>query len=114
MSIERRMTDTVFWATVQGVGTVVAAVAAVIARVIAAGQLRQLSASNRLLAESNIALTRPYVVVDYEFRPSALRGGGTGGTSVFMTVRNGWASTSMRSLTRSGIWREPSAGNSRQ
>ncbi len=89
------MTDTVFWAAVQGVGTLVAAVAAVIALLIAASQLRLLIASNRLLAESNdtmaesnIALTRPYVVVDYEFRPSALRGGGTGGTSVFVTVRN--------------------------
>ena len=40
------------------------------------------------MAESNIALTRPYVVVDYEFRPSLTRTGGTSGTSVFVVIRN--------------------------
>lgn len=89
------MTEAVFWSAVQGVGTVIAAVAAIIALLIAGSQLRQLIASNRLLAdsndtmaESNIALTRPYVVVDYEFRPSLTRGGGTSGTSVFVAIRN--------------------------
>lgn len=89
------MEEAVFWAAVQGVGTIVAAVAAVIALVIAGSQLRQLIASNRILADSNdtmaasnIALTRPYVVVDFEFRPSVSRTGGTTGTTVFVVVRN--------------------------
>lgn len=89
------MTETIFWSAVQGVGTVIAAVAAIIALIIAGSQLRQLIASNRLLAESNdamvesnTALTRPYVVVDYEFRPSLTRDGGTSGTSVFVVIRN--------------------------
>ncbi|PYD00038.1 hypothetical protein B4U78_013075 [Microbacterium esteraromaticum] len=89
------MTDPVFWSAVQGVGTLIAAIAAIIALIIAGNQLRQLIASNRLLAESNdtmaasnIALTRPYVVVDYEFHPSLTRGGGTSGTSVFVVIRN--------------------------
>lgn len=89
------MTDSVFWAAVQGVGTVLAAVAAIIALIIAGRQLGELIASNKLLAasneamtESNIALTRPYVVVDFEFTPSLRRGGGVSGTSVFVTVRN--------------------------
>lgn len=89
------MAEAVFWSAVQGVGTVIAAAAAIIALIIAGSQLRQLIASNRLLAdsndtmaESNIALTRPYVVVDYEFRPSLTRGGGTSGTSVFVVIRN--------------------------
>lgn len=89
------MTEAVFWSAVQGIGTVIAAVAAIIALIIAGSQLRQLIASNRLLAasndtmaESNIALTRPYVVIDYEFRPAVMRRGGTSGTSVFVTIRN--------------------------
>ncbi|WP_091228107.1 hypothetical protein [Microbacterium sp. 3J1] len=89
------MTEAVFWAAVQGIGTVIAAVAAIVALLIAGSQLRQLIASNRLLAasndtmaESNIALTRPYVVVDYDFRPSITRNGGTSGTSVFVVIRN--------------------------
>lgn len=89
------MTDAVFWSAVQGIGTVIAALAAIIALIIAGSQLRQLIASNRLLAasndtmaESNIALTRPYVVIDYEFRPAVMRRGGTSGTSVFVTIRN--------------------------
>lgn len=89
------MTETIFWAAVQGIGTVLAAVAAIIALVIAGRQLGQLIASNRLLAasneamtESNIALTRPYVVVDFEFAPSISRSGGTFGTSVFVTIKN--------------------------
>lgn len=89
------MTEAVFWAAMQGIGTVIAAVAAIVALLIAGSQLRQLIASNRLLAasndtmaESNIALTRPYVVVDYEFRPSVTRSGGTSGSSVFVVIRN--------------------------
>lgn len=89
------MTEAVFWSAVQGIGTVIAAIAAIVALLIAGSQLRQLIASNRLLAESNdtmtesnIALMRPYVVVDYEFRPSLTRGGGTSGTSVFVVIRN--------------------------
>ena len=89
------MTEAVFWAAVQGIGTVIAAVSAIVALLIAGSQLRQLIASNRLLAasnetmaESNIALTRPYVVVDYEFRSSVGRNGGTTGTSVLVVIRN--------------------------
>lgn len=89
------MTDAVFWAAVQGIGTVLAAIAAIIALVIAGRQLSQVIASNKLLAasneamtESNIALTRPYVVVDFEFTPTVTRGGSTFGVSVFVTVRN--------------------------
>lgn len=89
------MTDMTFWTAVQGIGTLLAALAAIIALVIAGRQLGQLIASNELLAasneamtDSNIALTRPYVVVDFEFVPSVNRSGGTSGTSVFVTVRN--------------------------
>lgn len=89
------MTESVFWAAVQGIGTVLAAVAAIIALVIAGRQLRELISSNRLLAasneamtESNIAITRPYVVVDFEFIPSVSRTGSTFGVSVFVTIRN--------------------------
>lgn len=89
------MTEAVFWSAVQGIGTVIAAVAAIIALIIAGSQLRQLIASNRLLAESNdamvesnIAVTRPYVIVDYQFRTSVSRRGGTTGSSVFVVVRN--------------------------
>ncbi|WP_262002031.1 hypothetical protein [Microbacterium sp. Mcb102] len=89
------MTEAVFWSAVQGIGTVIAAVAAIIALIIAGSQLRQLIASNRLLAESNdamvesnIAVTRPYVIVDYQFRPSVSRRGGTTGSSVFVVIRN--------------------------
>lgn len=88
------MTDVVFWAAVQGIGTVLAAVAAIIALVIAGRQLGELIASNKLLAasndamtESNVALTRPYVVVDFEFQVAAARWG-TGSTSVFVVVKN--------------------------
>lgn len=89
------MSDVVFWAAVQGIGTVLASIAAIIALVIAGKQLGELIASNRLLAasndamtESNIALTRPYVVVDFEFSVSASRNGGSIGTSVFVIIRN--------------------------
>jgi len=89
------MTEAVFWSAVQGIGTLIAAVAAIAAVFIAGSQLRQLIASNRLLAESNdtmaesnIALTRPYVVIDYEFRPSLTRNGDTSGTSVLVVIRN--------------------------
>lgn len=89
------MTDVVFWAAVQGIGTLLAAIAAIIALVIAGRQLGQLIASNKLLAasndamtESNLALTRPYVVVDFEFSVSASRNGGSIGTSVFVIIRN--------------------------
>lgn len=89
------MTEAVFWSAVQGIGTVIAAVAAIVALLIAGSQLRQLIASNRLLAESNdamvesnIAVTRPYVIVDYQFRPSVSRRGGTTGSSVFVVIRN--------------------------
>lgn len=89
------MEEAVFWAAAQGIGTIIAAVAAIIALVIAGSQLRQLIASNRILADSNdtmaasnIALTRPYVVVDLEFRPSVTRAGGTNGTTVFIVIRN--------------------------
>lgn len=89
------MTDVVFWAAVQGLGTLLAAIAAIIALVIAGRQLGQLIASNKLLAasndamtESNLALTRPYVVVDFEFSVSASRNGGSIGTSVFVIIRN--------------------------
>lgn len=89
------MSDVVFWAAVQGIGTLFAAVAAIIALVIAGKQLGELITSNRLLAasndamtESNIALTRPYVVVDFEFSVSASRNGGSAGTSVFVVIRN--------------------------
>lgn len=40
------------------------------------------------MTESNIALTRPYVVVDFEFSVSTSRNGGSIGTSVFVTIRN--------------------------
>jgi len=89
------MSDVVFWAAVQGVGTVLTAVAAVIALVIAGRQLGQLVASNRFLAasndamtESNIALIRPYVVVDLELTVMPTRSGDTAGTAVFVVVRN--------------------------
>ncbi len=89
------MTDVVFWAAVQGIGTLLAAIAAIIALVIAGRQLGALIASNKLLAasndamtESNLALTRPYVVVDFEFSVSAGRNGGSFGTSVFVVIRN--------------------------
>lgn len=89
------MTDIAFWAAVQGIGTFLAAVAAIIALVIAAKQLGELTASNRLLAasndamtESNVALTRPYIVVDFEFSVSGSRSGGSGETSVFVVINN--------------------------
>lgn len=89
------MSDVVFWAAVQGIGTVLTAVAAVIALIIAARQLGQLIASNKLLAasndamtESNIALVRPYVVVDLELTVMPTRSGDTAGTAVFVVVRN--------------------------
>lgn len=89
------MSDVVLWSAVQGIGTLLAAVAAIIALVIAGRQLGELIASNGLLAasndamtESNLALTRPYVVVDFEFSVSASRTGGSIGTSVFVIVRN--------------------------
>lgn len=89
------MTDVVLWAAVQGVGTLLAAVAAIIALVIAGQQLGQLIASNELLAasnaavtESNVALTRPYVVIDFELVVGASRSGDIAGTSVLVTIRN--------------------------
>jgi hypothetical protein len=89
------MTDAVFWAAVQGIGTILASIAALIALVIARGQLRELVSSNKLLAasneavtESNIALTRPYVVVDLEFSVTPTRSGDTSGTAVLVEIRN--------------------------
>lgn len=40
------------------------------------------------MAASNIAFTRPYVVVDLEFRPTVTRAGGTNGSTVFVVIRN--------------------------
>ncbi|MDQ0642044.1 hypothetical protein [Microbacterium murale] len=89
------MTETIFWAAVQGIGTVLAAIAAMIALVLAGRQLGELVSSNKLLTasnnamtESNVALTRPYVVVDLEFLPSVSRSGETLGTSVFVVIKN--------------------------
>ncbi len=84
-----------FWVALQGIGTILAAIAAIIALVIAGRQLGELIASNKLLAasndamaESNVALTRPFVVVDFEFSSSVTRKGETFGTSVFVMIRN--------------------------
>lgn len=89
------MNDIAVWTAVQGIGTLLAAVAAIIALVIAGKQLGELISSNKLLAssneamtESNIALTRPFVTVDFEFSVSASRSGGTIGTSVFVVIKN--------------------------
>lgn len=90
------MTDAeLFWVALQGIGTILAAIAATIALVIAGRQLGELIASNKLLAasndamaESNISLTRPFVVVDFEFNSSVTRKGDTFGTSVFVMIRN--------------------------
>lgn len=89
------MTAEIFWTAVQGTGAILAAIAAIIALVIAGRQLGQLIASNRLLAasndamtESNIALNRPFVVVDFEFSSSVSRQGDAFGTAVFVMIRN--------------------------
>lgn len=99
------MTNEVFWAAVQGIGTILAAMAAILALVIAARQLSELIASNRLLAasndamtESNIALSRPFVVVDFEFSTSVTRKGDAFGTAVFVMIRND-GSTPAHNLT---------------
>lgn len=89
-----------FWTAVQSIGTILAAIAAIIALMIAGRQLGELIASNKLLAESNkamtesnVSLTRPLVVVDFEFKSSVDRKGGTFGHSVFVVVRNDGKST---------------------
>jgi hypothetical protein len=84
-----------FWTAVQGVGTVLAAVAALIALGIAKSQLGQLIESNRLLAksndamtDSNLSLTRPYVVVDFELMPTVGRSGNTTSSLVNVLIEN--------------------------
>jgi hypothetical protein len=84
-----------FWTAVQGVGTFLAALAALVALIIARSQLAELIRSNKLLASSNdamthsnVALTRPYVVVDFEFRPSVGRDGNLLGTTIAVLIEN--------------------------
>lgn len=48
----------------QGIGTALAAVAAIIALVIAGRQLRELTSSNRLLAASNEAMTESSIGIN--------------------------------------------------
>jgi hypothetical protein len=74
----------------------IAAVAALIALLLAARQLRELIRSNDELARSNdemsrsnLSLTRPFVVVDFEFERHAQKNPNSGGSStVFVVVRN--------------------------
>lgn len=80
---------------VQGVATLIAAVAALVALFIAKSQLAELIRSNKLLASpndamthSNIALTRPYVIVDFHFRPKVDREGAIRGTTIAVHVEN--------------------------
>lgn len=84
-----------FWTAVQGVGTIVAAVAALVALLLARKQLGEVIRSNSLLAESNdsmtasnVALTRPYVVVDFQFRPFMDRAGSVRSTTITVHVEN--------------------------
>jgi len=84
-----------FWTALQGIGTLIAAVAALIAVFIARSQLGELVRSNRLLADSNDAMTasnvaaiRPYVTVDLDFRPALSRSGGIHEISVAVKIEN--------------------------
>jgi hypothetical protein len=56
-----------------GVGTVVAAVAALVALTLARGQLRELIMSNRMVANSNMEANRPVVLVRFEPRMMEMR-----------------------------------------
>lgn len=89
------LTDATFWTAVQGIGTVVAAVAAAWALWLAWHQLHGLTESNRLLAESNdemsesnVALVRPYVQVDFKLVPMVKRDGGVEKASIYVEVVN--------------------------
>lgn len=89
------MTDATFWTAVQGVGTLVAAVAALVALIFASRQLGELIRSNRLLASSNdemsasnVALMRPYVQVDFHLEPTVTRLGSLSSASVYVEIRN--------------------------
>lgn len=84
-----------FWSAVQGVGTVLAAIAALVALFIAKSQLSELIRSNKLLADSNdamthsnLSLTRPYVVVDFELMPSVSRTGSISSSLVNVLIEN--------------------------
>jgi|GEM_PF-6390635 len=84
-----------FWTAVQGLGTLTAAVAALVALFIAKSQLSELTRSNKLLAESNdamtasnLSLTRPYVVVDFELMPTVGRNGNTTSSLVNVLIEN--------------------------
>ena len=84
-----------FWAAVHGVATLIAAVAALVALFIAKSQLSELIRSNKLLAgsndamtQSNLALTRPYVVIDFEFTPSIGLDGRVKTSSVCVRIEN--------------------------
>lgn len=83
------------WAAVQGIGTAVAAIAALAAVWVASQQLSKLTDSNQLLAksndamtQSNLALTRPYVVVDFELRTSMGRAGNLTSSMVNVLIEN--------------------------
>lgn len=84
-----------FWTALQGLGTIVAAVAALVAVFIARSQLAELIRSNKLLSDSNdamtasnVAATRPYITVDLDFRPALSRSGGTHAVSLAVKVEN--------------------------
>lgn len=84
-----------FWAATQAVGTIIAAVAALIALAIARKQLRGsiqsnqlLTSSNDAMTESSSALTRPYIVVGFQYRPFVDRAGVTRSTTVTVHVEN--------------------------
>lgn len=88
-------TDATFWTAVQGVGTLVAAVAAAGALWLAWHQLQGLIESNRLLAASNdemsasnVALVRPYVQVDFKLVPMVTRKGSIEQASIYVEVVN--------------------------
>ncbi|MBX3100123.1 MAG: hypothetical protein KF761_11145 [Salinibacterium sp.] len=72
-----------------------AAIAALIALLIARSQLAELIRSNKLLASSNdamthsnVALTRPYVVVDFELMPTMHRTGSVSGSLLNVLIEN--------------------------
>jgi hypothetical protein len=84
-----------FWTAVQAVGTLVAAVAALVAVFIARSQLAELIRSNKLLSDSNdamtasnVAATRPYITVDLDFRPALSRSGGMHAVSLAVKIEN--------------------------
>ena len=84
-----------FWTGVQGIGTVIAAVAALVALFIAKSQLSELIRSNKLLADSNdamsasnVSLTRPYVIVDFAFHQVMKRDGGSHTVSLALKIEN--------------------------